>query len=89
MSADEINSLCGEFHDLKQFLVQEFAVVNGRLANVEEHVAILDRKIDTIDKKLDDLTAWTIETVDTTNETNAAQFKDHGMRLAFLENKAA
>lgn len=61
---------------------QRFNVIESRLANVEGHVASIDRKID-------ELASSVAEAIDVTNDTVASQFKDHAIRLAYLEHKTA
>lgn len=47
----------GEMQELKQFLSQEFAVVNNRLSHLEDRVAGLERRMERLETRMDSLEA--------------------------------
>jgi chromosome segregation ATPase len=57
--------------------------------NLQSNVNRLDKKVNILDKKVDDLTLAVAEALDTSNEANTDQLRDHEQRIAHLEHKTA
>jgi archaellum component FlaC len=82
---DRFNTVDQRFNDIDQRLNgidKQFNGIESRLANVEGHMASIDRKFD-------ELASSVAEAIDVANDVAANQFKDHAVRLAYLEHKTA
>jgi tetrahydromethanopterin S-methyltransferase subunit G len=86
--------------DLKQFIAatvhQEVSTVNERLDRVDERLDKVDVRLDKVDQrldkvevKIDDIAGAVAEAIENTNEVTDVQLKDHGKRIARLEQKVA
>ena len=84
--------------DLKQFIAATVSqhttglrdsIVSDLRAEMREGFASVNKRIDTVDKKLDDLSTFVAEALDASNEANVTQLKDHEKRITHLEHRAA
>lgn len=77
-------------------LVDRINVVDKRVDSLDKKVdvldkkvAVVDKKVDVLDKKVDNLSLSVAEALDTSNEANDAQLKDHEKRISKLEHSVA
>lgn len=69
--------------DLKQFIT---ATVTQQISQQTNE---LSEKILSVENKIDALTAFVTEAIDTSNETNGKQLQEHEKRITKLEQTAA
>lgn len=70
--------------DLKQFIS---ATITQQTAGLRGHIKRLEAKLDSVDKKIDNISLSIAEALDYTNEIVDSQHKDHDMRITKLEQK--
>lgn len=73
--------------DLKQFISatvsQQTVELGARIGRVEDRLEHVEQKLE---KKIDDLTEFVTEAIDTSNEEHGKQLKDHERRITKLEH---
>lgn len=65
--------------DLKQFIT----------TTISQQTAAITAHLDKVERKVDDLSQSVAQAIDTSNEADNAQLKDHEQRITLLEQKAA
>ena len=76
--------------DLKQFIAatvsQQFIEFEKKMdAKLDEKLDGIELRLGKVEKKIDDLTDFVTEAIDTSNEETATQLKDHKIRITKLE----